>query len=343
MTLSHANIKTEAERLGFARCGMAKAEPVDEAFAESYKAWLQAGCQADMHYLENYLDKRFDPRLMVPGASTIVSVALNYYPSQVASGIAWYAQGKDYHDLMRDRLNQLMEAIGAHGRPFVDTAPVPERYWAWRCGLGWIGKHTQLVVPKVGSTFFLGELFIEEEVDEYDQPIENLCGRCRKCIDACPTGAIKDRREELREKREEFGGNREKRRIKREDLEGGEELRVKREELNVNSDLSQACAFNSRKCLSYLTIENRGELPDWAFDAMDGMFYGCDRCLRACPHLHGTPTHEPMLQPSSELLNMTPSDWQALTVEQYRRLFKGSAVKRAKYEGLMRNLNLRKS
>lgn len=269
---------------------MAKALPVDEAFADHYKAWLEAGCQAEMHYLENYQDKRFDPRLLVPGVRTIVSVAFNYYPSKEVPGIAWYAQGKDYHDLLRQRLAQLMEAIGAHGRCFVDTAPVPERYWAWRCGLGWIGKHSQLVVPQVGSAFFLGELYIEEEVDVYDVPMENHCHRCRRCLDACPTGA----------------------------LESG--------------------AFNSRKCLSYLTIENKGELPSWAGEKMGDMFYGCDRCLRACPHLHGVPTDDPLLQPSDELLRMSPADWQSLSVEQYRALFKGSAVKRAKYEGLMRNI-----
>lgn len=292
MLLDSVHIKAEAQRLGFARCGMAKAEAVDEAFARHYKAWLEAGCQADMHYLENYLDKRFDPRLLVPGARTVVSVALNYYPDKVAEGIAWYAQGKDYHDLMRERLTQLMEAIGAHGRCFVDTAPVPERYWAWRCGLGWIGKHSQLVVPKVGSAFFLGELFIEEEMDSYDAPMPNHCGNCTRCLDACPTGV----------------------------LEKGTEK------------------FNSRKCLSYLTIEHRGELPEWAGEKMGDMFYGCDRCLRACPHLHSLPTDEPLLQPSGALLSMCPSDWKQLTVEQYRTLFKGSAVKRAKYEGLMRNI-----
>ncbi len=289
MVLDSARIKATAEQLGFARCGMAKAEPVDENFAQHYRAWIEAGCQADMHYLENYLDKRFDPRLLVPGVRTVVSVAMNYYPARVAPGIAWYAQGKDYHDLMRERLTQLMEAIGAHGRCFVDTAPVPERYWAWRCGLGWIGRHTQLVVPHAGSTFFLGELFIEEEVDAYDQAMPNRCGTCHRCVDACPTHALTEQ-------------------------------------------------FDARRCLSYLTIENRNELPDWAGEAMGDNFYGCDRCLRACPHLHATPTDEPLLQPSEALLGMKPEDWQQLTVEQYRSLFKGSAVKRAKYEGLLRNL-----
>ena len=328
--LSNERIKAEAERLGFVRCGMAKAEPVDEAFARHYRAWLEAGCQADMHYLENHLDKRFDPRLLVPGVRTVVSVAMNYYPARVAPGIAWYAQGKDYHDLLRERLTQLMQAIGAHGRCFVDTAPVPERYWAWRCGLGWIGKHSQLVVPHQGSAFFLGELFIEEDVDAYDQPMPNRCGRCRRCLDACPTRALEIENGKL--KIEDCC----KSKIENGKLACSEELEGIADSSIFNLQFS---IFNSHKCLSYLTIENRGELPPWAGEKMGDTFYGCDRCLRACPHLHAEPTTEPLLQPSEALLSMTPTDWQQLTVEQYRLLFKGSAVKRAKYEGLMRNLH----
>lgn len=296
-------VKEKALLLGFSHCGIAPAEPVDESYSQRYKAWLEEGMHADMHYLENYFEKRMNPCLLVPGTRSVVSVALNYFPDEVAEGIAWYAQGKDYHDLMRERLSQLMEQIGAQGRCFVDTAPVPERYWAWRCGLGWIGKHSQLVIPKAGSTFFLGELFIEQEVDVYDSPVQSKCGKCQKCIDACPTGAIT--------------------------------LPASSVEPTCGQGVGN---FNARLCLSYLTIENRGELPEWASERMEGSFYGCDRCLRACPHLHGTPTSEPLLKPSQELLDMTPEDWQSLTVEQYQKLFKGSAIKRAKYEGLMRNI-----
>lgn len=295
--LSNEQIKAEAKRLGFAHCGMAPAEPVDADFADYYRAWLEADCQADMHYLENHFEKRMNPSLLVEGTKTVISVALNYRPGHVAKGIAWYAQGRDYHDLMRERMQLLMEAIGAHGRCFVDTAPIPERYWAWRCGLGWIGKHSQLVIPHEGSTFFLGELFVEEEVDLYDHPMTDHCGRCQKCVEACPTGAI--------------GGH----------------------------HPNHPSAFDARRCLSYLTIENRGELPEWAGEAMGDMFYGCDRCLMACPHLQAAPTDEVELHPSDALQAMTPDDWQHLTTEQYRSLFKGSAVKRAKLEGLRRNLN----
>lgn len=290
MTICSQTIKSEAQRLGFLRCGIAQAMPVDDAVAEHYRRWIEEGRQAGMQYLENHIEKRMDPRQLVEGVRSIVSVAMNYYPSQTAPGIAWYAQGKDYHDLMKDRLCQLMQAIGGHGRCFVDTAPVLERYWAWRCGIGWIGRHSQIVAPGIGSAFFLGELFIEEEVDEYDTPIENHCGNCHKCIEACLTGAIAE-------------------------------------------------TFDSRKCLSYLTIENRGPLPDWAGEKMGDVFYGCDRCMKACPHLHVLPTRETAMQPNEELLAMTQDDWRELTVEQYQRLFKGSAVKRAKFEGLTRNIS----
>ena len=287
--LISTHVKAEAHRLGFALCGMAPATPVEAGVAASYRRWLDEGGQAGMHYLKNHFAKRMDPCLLVPGTRSVVSVAMNYRPSRVAPGIAWYAQGHDYHDLMRQRLTALLEAVGGHGRCFVDTAPVPERYWAWRCGLGWIGHHGQLVVPGQGSAFFLGELFLEEECDAYDTPMADHCGTCTRCLDACPTGAI-----------------------------GG--------------------LFRAERCLSYLTIEHRGELPSWAGDKMGEMFYGCDRCLRACPHLHALPASDPLLQPSEALLHMTPGDWQQLTVTQYQALFRGSAVKRAKYEGLVRNI-----
>lgn len=287
--LNSLSVKAEAYRLGFALCGLAPAQPVEAQTAAAYRRWLDEGKQAGMHYLENHFEERMDPQLLVPGTRTVVSVAMNYRPARVAPGIAWYAQGKDYHDLMRQRLIALMEAVQGHGRCFVDTAPVPERYWAWRCGLGWIGRHSQLVVPGQGSTFFLGELFLEEEADAYDTPMENRCGTCTSCQEACPTGAI-------------------------------------------------ASSFCSGQCLSYLTIEHRGELPAWAGEKMGDMFYGCDRCLQACPHLHAAPTVESSLQPSEELLRMTPHDWQHLTLKEYQSLFRGSAVKRAKYEGIVRNI-----
>lgn len=304
--LSAATMKAEARRLGFHRCGLAPAEPVDEAYAARYRDWLARGGQADMHYLEAHDDKRFDPRALVPGARTVVSVALNYYPATLLPPdglqLAWYAYGRDYHDVMRERLAALMQAVrqslppqaaeALQGRCFCDTAPVPERYWAQRCGLGWIGKNGQLVIPRAGSTFFLGELFLTLPADRYDEPHPGRCGSCTRCIDACPTGA-----------------------------------------------LQLGAPIDARRCLSYLTIENRGDIPEWAARSMDRCLYGCDRCQAACPHLRfAAATDEPDFRPSDELLRMTPADWQRLTEADYRRLFKGSAVKRAKYSGLMRNL-----
>ena len=301
--LSAQKIKAEAQSLGFCACGLAQAGPVDTNHATFFAHWLQTGRHAGMAYMNRYTDKRTDPSLLVENAHTVVSVALNYYPPERISDekpqLSWYAYGQDYHDLMRRKLHTLLERIQAEyapgtvqGRCFCDTAPVLERYWAWRGGMGWMGKHTQLVIPQNGSAFFLGELILNLTADRYDRPMTMQCGTCRKCIEACPTGALTE----------------------------GEGL-------------------DARRCLSYLTIENRGEIPAEAAAKMAPYFYGCDRCLRACPHLrHAVPTNEEGLKPRRELLDMTAEQWSHLTVEEYRALFKGSAVKRAKYEGLMRNL-----
>lgn len=310
---------------------------------ENYEKWLRRGWQGDMHYLENHLALRRDPRLLLEGAKTVVSLAMSYNPGKQPTqpGIAWYAQGKDYHEVVRERLNLLVQKISSsednsspsgevrergfsgevrerdYARICVDTAPIMEKYWAWRCGLGWIGRHTQLVIPHEGSAFFLAEILLTCEADKYDEPIApllspnngeaggmgrqkslplsggaggGLCGTCHRCIDACPTRALTD--------------------------EG----------------------IDARQCLSYLTIEHRGALPKEAASHLHTHFYGCDRCLRACPHLSHETTPIEDFRPSPELLSMTPEDWASLTPEQYQQLFRGSAVKRAKYEGLMRNI-----
>lgn len=300
------NIKAEALRLGFFVCGFAKAGPVTDAMRQHYLDWLAEGRNADMAYLNNNLDKRFDPRLLVPGVKTIVVVALNYFPAhRLPEGepqIADYALGLDYHDIVKQKLRQLAANVGITDyRAFVDTAPVLERYWAVQAGLGWIGKNQQLIIPHAGSEFFLGELFIAEELQpdalQPDELKPNRCGTCHRCVDACPTHAIS---------------------LPAKHVEGyGDIMR-----------------FDARRCLSYQTIENRGELADEAKAAMGDTFYGCDRCQRACPwNRFATPNTEPQLQPREELLAMTRQKWDNLTVEDYRRLFKGSAVKRAKYEG----------
>ena len=309
--LSSLHIKLEALRLGFTHVGLAPAEPVPDEVMACYEHWLREGRQGEMHYLENHLDLRRDPRLLLPGAKTVVSLAMSYNPGQqpTQKGLAWYAQGRDYHDVIRERLKTLLQntlrtpslqgrAGGGSYRICVDTAPIMEKYWAWRCGLGWIGRNRQLVIPHEGSAFFLSELLLTWEADQYDEPLcdnpmFSLCGKCKRCLDACPTGALTE--------------------------EG----------------------LDARRCLSYLTIEHHGDLPANTKPLLDECFYGCDRCLRACPHLSkAQPTPVEEFRPSSELLQMTDADWQHLTVEQYRNLFRGSAVKRAKYEGLMRNINM---
>lgn len=297
-------IKAEALRLGFSACGLAPAEAVDEKTAHAFRQWLADGCQGEMAYMQNYVDKRLDPRLLVEGARTVISVALNYYPKVKlpAEGyqIAWYAYGKDYHDVMKAKLHTLLKFIedtySATGRVFCDTAPVLERYWAWRAGLGWTGKNTQLIIPHAGSCFFLGEIMLDQTADFYDAPLENHCGNCTRCLDACPTKA-----------------------------------------------LEAPFRLNSAKCLSYLTIEYRGELPPDIGQKMGKNIYGCDECQRACPYTRfASPSATEEFAPSPALLSMQKDDWHQLTQEQYRLLFKGSAVKRAKYEGLRRNIRMHK-
>ena len=341
--LSH-EIKAEALRLGFSACGIARAEPVDEATAAAFREWLQSGGHATMQYMENYEDKRLDPRLLMPGVKSIISVALNYTPETPVKGFANYAIGKDYHDIVKQKLYQLAQILaplqlppiggepnaanqeaspfggGLEGasffRAFSDSAPVLERYWAMKAGLGFIGKNHQLIIPGMGSQFFLGELFVDIEL-EPDAPCRQHCGNCHRCIDACPTGALAPL--QLPPK----GGEPQTANQKASPIGGGRE----------------GASFNGALCLSYLTIENRGDIPEEAAQKMGETFYGCDRCQQVCPwNANAKPTAEPLLQPTSELLSMKDEDWQQLSVEQYRKLFKGSAVKRAKYEGLMRNI-----
>mgnify|MGYP004456753719 FL=1 len=301
-------IKAEAQNLGFFACGIAKADAVDPEVVASYRKWIAGGDHATMAYLENYPDKRFDPRLLMEGLKSIVSVALNYAPaSHLPDGepqFAAYALGKDYHDVVKNKLRQLAELLGLDNyRAFCDSAPVLERYWAVKAGLGWTGRNHQLIIPRAGSMFFLGELFLPVELD-YDEPMTSRCGKCHACVDACPTHALR------------MG-------------EGSED----------NEEKGKTC-FDARLCLSYQTIENRGEIPSELSEKMGDTIYGCDRCQAACPwNRFSQPNTTPELQPSDELLNMKREDWLALTEEDYRRLFKGSAVKRAKYSGLMRNIH----
>lgn len=304
--ITSATLKAHAAQLGFAACGIAPAGPVDARRSAELRAWLAEGCHGDMDYLARHIEKKLDPRLLVEGARSVVSLAVNYYPGDEGFGnssgpnawrLARYAYGTDYHEVVKQMLRQLLEALGleegSDGRAFVDTAPVDEKYWAERCGLGWRGRNTQLIIPGAGSYFFLGELILTHECDAYDEPQPNRCGSCRACLEACPTQALRG--------------------------EG---------------------TMDARKCLSYLTIEYRGELPEEARNKMSPCFYGCDRCAEVCPwnKRFARPTDIGLLRPRPALLAMKPEDWQKLTREQYQELFRKSAVKRAKFEGLQRNL-----
>lgn len=292
-------IKAEALRLGFSACGVAPASSIDEETRRHFTAWLTKGKHAEMHYMANHQEKRLDPRLLVEHTRSVISVALNYYPARTLHPdqyqFAWYAYGKDYHDVMKEKLHSLYAFIcsltPAQGRVFCDTAPVLERYWAQQAGLGWIGKHTQLILPQAGSCVFLGEIFLDIEL-AYDSPQDTRCGNCTRCLEACPTGA----------------------------LEAPHQL-------------------NATKCLSYLTIENRGEIPAEYATQLGEKVYGCDECQKACPwNRFARPCTTPQLQPSEEFMSMQEEQWHSLTEQEYRALFKGSAVKRAKYEGLCRNI-----
>ena len=305
-----AFIKEKAKEIGFSACGIARAERVTKEETDRLDRWLAEGCHAGMRYMENHRDIRLDPDGLISGAKSVISVALNYYPAVRRKPsepyIAYYAYGKDYHDVVKRKLRQLWQAImddyrttateGAppEARVFTDSAPILERYWAWKAGLGWIGKNSCLILPGKGSFFFLGEIVTTLEADRYDTPQPNRCGSCERCLNACPTGAL---------------------------------------------DASHR--LNAARCLSYLTIEHRGEIPAEQAERLDNRLYGCDTCQLACPwNRFAVPTEVEEFRPSPEFLAL---DWETLhtwNVETYRRVFAHSAVKRAKYEGLSRVIRL---
>ncbi len=294
-------IKEEARRLGFSACGIAKADFLEDE-APKLEQWLKNGHHGSMQYMENHFDKRLDPRLLVEGAKSVVSLSFNYYPEekQVDNSykIAKYAYGEDYHKVVKDKLFELLtsirDEIGAvDGRCFVDSAPVLERAWAEKAGLGWNGKHTLLIQKQQGSFFFLAELIIDLEL-AYDHPFTtNHCGRCTKCIDACPTQAI----------------------------------------LSNNQ-------IDGSKCISYLTIELKDSIPIQFKDQMDDWMFGCDVCQDVCPWNRFSKSHqEPLFQPKENMLSFSKKDWEEITEETFKKVFKKSAVKRTKYSGLIRNIN----
>jgi len=301
-------IKNKAKELGFDACGIAEVASADTEVL-FFDRWIAEGCHAGMKYMENYRDIRLNPAGLVEGARSVISVALNYYPAQKqfpgSPRISYYAYGKDYHIVVKDKLRQLWEYITAlipvldstlpAARFFTDSAPILERYWAWKAGLGWIGKNTNLIIPGKGSFFFLGEIVTTLELD-YDTPQKNRCGACRRCLDACPTGAL------------ERPGH-----------------------------------LNANKCISYLTIEHKGDIPSEQASRLGDRLYGCDTCQEVCPwNRFASPTREAAFSPSPAFLSLKKEDLRCFTRDDYNRIFAGSAVKRAKYEGLIRTINNKK-
>lgn len=298
-TISY-DIKEEAQRLGFSACGFAKAEPVNEEATQALDQWTEKGYHANMLYMERNRHLRLDPTQLVPGCRTLIVVALNYYPQRLlpkeSYQIAYYAYGKDYHQVVKDKLHQLYSYIKeivphVEGRAFCDTAPLLERYWAVKAGLGFIGRNRQLIIPREGSYFFLGVLAVNIELDAYPHSNSLSCGDCKRCLIACPTKAL-------------------------------------------TTD-----GIDCKRCLSYLTIEHRGPIPDEMAKKLGQRIYGCDTCQQVCPHnRYAQCTEESSFDLSLERASMTNEDWHTLTPERYKELFKNSAIDRAGYEGLKRNM-----
>lgn len=296
-----AMIKAEALRLGFEACGIAKAQQLDDD-ARRLEQWLNKGHHGKMQYMENHFDLRTDPRKLVPGAKSVITMMLNYYPAEQqqpdAPKIAKYAWGTDYHYVIRDKLNLLLQYIRqhigeVHGRGFVDSAPVLERTWAQKSGLGWIGKNANLLNKQTGSFFFLATLICDVEL-VYDNPFAtDHCGTCTRCIDACPTEAI-----------------------------------------------TAPGVVDGSKCISYFTIELKDALiPSEYQDKMQGWMFGCDVCQDICPwNRFSKPNHEASFTPVPEILNLSTSEWQQLGDEAFRKIFKNSPLKRSKWQGIQRNL-----
>ena len=293
-------IKTEATRLGFMSCGISKAEFLEDE-APRLEQWLNENRNGEMGYMENHFDKRLDPTLLVPGAKSVVSLLLNYFPQETqredSYKLSKYAYGRDYHFVIKDKLKQLLHFINEEigevgGRAFVDSAPVLDKAWAAKSGLGWIGKNSNLLSKKKGSFFFIAELIIDLEL-EYDTPVTDHCGSCTACIDACPTDAI-----------------------------------------------YEPYKVDGSKCISYYTIELKDSIPESEKGKFEDWMFGCDICQDVCPwNRFSKPHNEPLFDPHPDLLQMTKHDWEEITRETFNEIFRKSAVKRTKYDGLKRNIN----
>ena len=291
-------IKKMAVELGFDACGIARASHVDDEAVQRYHEWLADGKNGCMQWAQNNMEVRDNPELLLNDAKSVIVVAMNYFPQVFqeagAAQFAYYAYGRDYHEVMKRKLWQLGEFIeketGCLSRACVDSAPLRERYWAQRAGVGFMGRNNQLILPGKGSYFFLGALVTTLEL-EPDEPCLEQCLQCGACERACPSGA----------------------------LHCGETV-------------------DARRCLSCLTIEHRGDLPEWVGNVIGNRVYGCDECQRCCPHnRHAVGNTTAEFQPRPELLSLTIDNILEMTQEQFSTLFSHSAVKRAKLAGLQRN------
>jgi len=293
-------IKEEALRLGFDFCGISTAGFLEEE-APRLEQWLLQDMHGKMKYMENYFDKRLDPRKLVDGARSVVSLLYNYFPSRSqedtsAPKISKYAYGRDYHFVVKEKLAALMhfinERVGdVHGRAFVDSAPVLDRAWARKSGIGWIGKNSNLLTREQGSYFFIAELILDLELVQ-DAAMEDYCGTCTACIDACPTEAI-----------------------------------------------VKPYVVDGSKCISYFTIELKEEIPLEVKGKFENWAFGCDICQDVCPwNRFSKPHREPQFEPGNELIKMKRNEWEEITQEVFKKIFDHTAVKRTGYKGLSRNL-----
>lgn len=294
-------IKEKSTKFGFQSCGISKSEFLEEE-APRLERWLKNDFHGEMQYMENYFDKRLDPRLLVEGSRSVISLSYNYFPEEdifkdKLQKISKYAYGEDYHELikeiLREMISELQEEIGDFDcRVFVDSAPVLERAWAKKSGLGWVGKNANLITKQNGSFYFLAEIICDLDL-EYDHATTDHCGTCRKCIDACPTDAI------------------------------------------VNDKI-----IDGSKCISYATIELKNEIPDSFKNKMENWMFGCDICQDVCPwNRFSRPNIQPKFQPNSHLKNFSKQEWKEMTQEIFSSVFKKSPVKRTKFAGLRRNLD----
>lgn len=294
-------IKKRAFELGFMACGIAKAEFLEEE-APRLENWLKENRHGKMSYMENHFDIRLDPRILVDGAKSVISLTYNYFPEKIQNQgsykIAKYAYGIDYHFVVKEKLKELLnyiqEEIGeVNGRAFVDSAPVLEHAWAQRAGIGWVGKNSLTLSKQKGSFFFLSELILDLDLD-YDEPMStDHCGSCTKCIDSCPTEAILPNRK-----------------------------------------------IDGSKCISYFTIELKDQIPEEMSGKFDDWIFGCDVCQDVCPwNRFSLPTQEEKFNPKDELIQYSKSDWEEITEDLFKNIFQKSPVKRTKFEGLKRNID----